>query len=79
MYKNLIREATMLAFNDTFFVMSVMMFCLVPFVFIMRKGERDEDRGGALEERHVAQGERPEAKGKRRKAKSEKSKLADRR
>jgi MFS transporter, DHA2 family, multidrug resistance protein len=42
MYKNLIREATMLAFNDTFFVMSVMMLCLVPFVFIMRKASQTE-------------------------------------
>jgi DHA2 family multidrug resistance protein len=46
MYKNLIREATMLAFNDTFFVMSVMMLCLVPFVFIMRKG--NETKIGAV-------------------------------
>ncbi len=42
MYKNLIREATMLAFNDTFFVMSLMAVCLLPFVFILRRGKQTE-------------------------------------
>ncbi len=40
MYKNLVREATMLAFNDTFFLLSVMMVCLLPFVFVLRRGEQ---------------------------------------
>jgi MFS transporter, DHA2 family, multidrug resistance protein len=42
MYKNLIREATMLAFNDTFFLLSITTICLVPFVFILRRGGQAE-------------------------------------
>jgi hypothetical protein len=32
----------MLAFNDTFFVMSLMAVCLLPFVFILRRGKQTE-------------------------------------
>jgi DHA2 family multidrug resistance protein len=42
MYKNLIREATMLAFNDTFFLLSVMMVCLLPLVFILKRGKQTD-------------------------------------
>jgi len=38
MYKNLIREATMLSFNDTFYLLGIMAVCLVPFVYLLRRG-----------------------------------------
>jgi MFS transporter, DHA2 family, multidrug resistance protein len=42
MYKNLMKEATMLAFNDTFFLLSVMMICLLPLVFMLRRGQHTD-------------------------------------
>ena len=37
-YKNLIREATMLSFNDTFYLLGIMGVCLIPLVYFLRRG-----------------------------------------
>jgi DHA2 family multidrug resistance protein len=38
-YRELLRQATMLSFNDCFFVLSIMMVLILPFVLLMKKGE----------------------------------------
>ena len=42
MYKDLIREATMLAFNDTFFLLGIMAVCLLPIVYVLRRGAQTD-------------------------------------
>jgi DHA2 family multidrug resistance protein len=39
MYKELLRQASMLSFNDAFFLVCIMMICILPLVFLMRRGE----------------------------------------
>jgi DHA2 family multidrug resistance protein len=41
MYRELLRQASMLSFNDAFHIISVIMICVLPFVLLMRRG-----RGG---------------------------------
>lgn len=36
---NIIRQATMLAYIDNFWLLGVVIFCLVPFVFLIKKGK----------------------------------------
>jgi DHA2 family multidrug resistance protein len=38
-YKNLLRQAAMLSFNDCFFVLSIMIMLVLPFVLLMKRGE----------------------------------------
>src|SRR5271157_513194 len=42
MYKDLIREATMLAFNDTFFLLGIMAVFLLPIVYVLRRGAQTD-------------------------------------
>jgi DHA2 family multidrug resistance protein len=37
-YEDLVRQASMLAFNDAFFLLAVLMACLVPLLIFLRKG-----------------------------------------
>ena len=39
-YKGLLRQATMMAFNDAFFVVYIIMVCVLPFVFFMKMGKQ---------------------------------------
>jgi len=39
MYKELLRQASMLSFNDAFFLVCIMMICILPLVFLMRRGK----------------------------------------
>jgi len=38
MYKELLRQASMLSFNDAFYLVCIMMICILPLVFLMRRG-----------------------------------------
>jgi DHA2 family multidrug resistance protein len=38
MYRELLRQASMLSFNDAFHLVSIMMICVLPFVLLMKKG-----------------------------------------
>jgi DHA2 family multidrug resistance protein len=38
-YNQLIREASMLSFNDAFYLLSIMMMLILPLVLLMKKGE----------------------------------------
>jgi DHA2 family multidrug resistance protein len=44
-YRELLRQASMLAFNDTFRVISIVMVCVLPLVLLMRKGKSDISPG----------------------------------
>ena len=37
-YENLVRQASMLSFNDAFYLLSIMMICMAPFVLLLKKG-----------------------------------------
>jgi DHA2 family multidrug resistance protein len=37
-YRELLRQASMLSFNDAFHLVSIMMACILPFVLLMKKG-----------------------------------------
>jgi hypothetical protein len=37
MQANVIRQATMLAYIDNFWVLGIAIFCLIPFVFLIKK------------------------------------------
>lgn len=39
MYKELLRQSSMQSFNDAFFLVCILMLCIVPLVFFMRRGE----------------------------------------
>jgi DHA2 family multidrug resistance protein len=41
LYHQLIREASMLSFNDTFYLLSAMMMLILPLVLLMKKGKED--------------------------------------
>ena len=36
-YHELVRQATMLSFNDTFYILSVFLLCLIPSILILKK------------------------------------------
>jgi DHA2 family multidrug resistance protein len=40
-YRGLLKQASMMAFNDAFFLLSVFMICIVPLVLLMKKGKAD--------------------------------------
>jgi len=40
-YNELLRQAYMLSFNDTFFILSIMTICLLPFILIMRHDDHN--------------------------------------
>lgn len=44
-YHDLMRQASMLAFNDAFLLLSVFLICILPLVFLMRKGRADMPGG----------------------------------
>ena len=37
LYGNMMRQATMLSFADTFWFMGVLFLCIIPLVFLMKK------------------------------------------
>jgi DHA2 family multidrug resistance protein len=39
MYKELIRQASMLSFNDAFHIVSILMICVLPFVMMMKRAK----------------------------------------
>jgi len=45
-YNQLIREASMLSFNDAFFILSIMLILTIPFVLLMKKGKTDASDSG---------------------------------
>ena len=36
-YSEVVRQATMIGFNDTFFILSIMMLCILPLLFLLRR------------------------------------------
>jgi DHA2 family multidrug resistance protein len=38
MYRELLRQASMMAFNDAFFLVCIIMICVLPFAFLMKRG-----------------------------------------
>jgi DHA2 family multidrug resistance protein len=40
-YNQLLREASMLSFNDAFYILSIMLILTIPFVLLMKKGKTD--------------------------------------
>jgi DHA2 family multidrug resistance protein len=44
-YQELLRQASMLSFNDTFRIISIVMVCVLPLVLLMRKGKSDVSPG----------------------------------
>jgi DHA2 family multidrug resistance protein len=45
MYRELLRQASMLSFNDAFRLVSIMMICILPLVLLMRRGQRMSSPG----------------------------------
>ena len=39
-YRNLIKQASMLAFDDVFYFLSIMAALVIPFVLLMKRGEQ---------------------------------------
>ncbi|GAB4418882.1 MAG: DHA2 family efflux MFS transporter permease subunit [Thermodesulfovibrionales bacterium] len=39
-YEQLLRQASMLSFNDAFYITSIIMICILPLVFLMRRGKQ---------------------------------------
>jgi DHA2 family multidrug resistance protein len=39
MYKELLRQASMLSFNDTFRIVSIIMICVLPLVLFMKRSK----------------------------------------
>jgi len=44
-YRELIRQATMMAFNDAFFIVCIIMVCVLPFVLFMKRGKQGPSPG----------------------------------
>ena len=44
-YRGLLKQASMMAFNDAFFLLSVFMICIVPLVLLMKKGKAEAPAG----------------------------------
>ena len=47
LYRELVRQSTTLAFNDAFLMISIMILCVLPLVFIMQQAEGPTGPGGA--------------------------------
>jgi DHA2 family multidrug resistance protein len=45
-YGEVIKQASMLSFNDVFHLLSIMMMLILPFVLLMKKGEEDISSSG---------------------------------
>jgi DHA2 family multidrug resistance protein len=45
-YSQLLREASMLSFNDVFYLLSFMMMLILPLVLLMKKGKDDTPGAG---------------------------------
>jgi DHA2 family multidrug resistance protein len=45
-YHQLIREASMLSFNDAFYLLSTMMMLILPLVLLMKKGKEETSQAG---------------------------------
>ncbi len=44
-YRELLRQASMLSFNDIFRVVSMILLCVIPLVLIIRRGKTDAPAG----------------------------------
>ena len=44
-YANLMKQASMMAFNDAFYLLGVFMICILPLVFLMKKGRSEAPAG----------------------------------
>jgi DHA2 family multidrug resistance protein len=44
-YGRLIKQASMMAFNDAFYLLSIFMICIIPLVFLMKKGKTEAPAG----------------------------------
>ncbi|MBS1126958.1 MAG: inner rane component of tripartite multidrug resistance system [Nitrospirae bacterium] len=44
-YGRLLKQASMMAFNDAFYLLSICMICIVPLVFLMKKGKTEAPAG----------------------------------
>jgi hypothetical protein len=44
-YKGLVRQASMMAFNDTFYVLAVIMTCSIVLILLMRNSEHHAEEG----------------------------------
>lgn len=44
-YRQLLRQASMLSFNDAFYVISIILICVLPLVLLMRKGKSAAQAG----------------------------------
>ena len=40
-YGRFLKQASMMAFNDAFFLLSIFLVCILPLVLLMRKGKTD--------------------------------------
>jgi DHA2 family multidrug resistance protein len=45
-YSQLIKQATMMSFNDAFYLLSVMMMLILPLILLMKKGKEDVSGAG---------------------------------
>jgi DHA2 family multidrug resistance protein len=45
-YSNLIRQATMISFNDAFYLLSILMIAVVPLVLLMRRTKEGASPAG---------------------------------
>ena len=44
-YGRLLKQASMMAFNDAFYLLSIFMVCIVPLVFLMKKAKGEAPAG----------------------------------
>ncbi len=47
-YREMLRQASMLSFNDVFRAVSTIILCVIPLVLLMRRGKTDAPAGHAL-------------------------------
>ena len=45
-YGQMLRQASMISFNDAFYLLSVLMICILPLVLLMRAGKVDASAAG---------------------------------
>ncbi len=45
-YGQMLKQASMISFNDAFYLLSVLMICILPLVLLMRKGKIDSSAAG---------------------------------
>jgi DHA2 family multidrug resistance protein len=44
-YGRFLKQASMMAFNDAFYLLSIFMICIIPLVFLMKKGKTEAPAG----------------------------------